>query len=60
MFPCRSTERRFGFRWPMPRHRFGALVAVVVVVVAVAGRGEIVGSNDLSEIERIEGAADCV
>lgn len=23
-------------------------------------RGEIAGSNDLSEIERIEGAADCV
>lgn len=22
-------ERRFGFRWPMPRHRFGALDIVV-------------------------------
>lgn len=47
-------ERRFGFRWSMPRHRFGPLVVVIV------GRGEIAGSNDLSEIERIEGAADCV
>lgn len=49
-------ESRFDFRWPMPRHQFGALVVVVVVV----GREEIAGSNDLSEIERIEGAADCV
>lgn len=39
----------------MSRHRFGALDVVILV-----GRGEIAGSNDLSEIERIEGAADCV
>lgn len=46
-------EGRFGFRQPW--YRFGAPVIVIVV-----GRGEIAGSNDLSEIERIEGAADCV
>ncbi|KYM82323.1 hypothetical protein ALC53_07326 [Atta colombica] len=49
-------ERRFDFRWPCRSIDLELVVDVVVVVSC----GEIVGSNDLSEIERIEGAADCV